>query len=155
MQNKHLLKALILMAGVLLCACGQQKVYSRFQHVSETGWEKADTISFSIPPVAEGGLFLEEMGLRINTTFPFQSLTLQVSQTIFPEGRQEKYTVFCPLVDKEGDRTGAGISLFQYTFPIHDITLNHGDSVQINVLHCMKREIMMGITEVGITLSRR
>lgn len=146
---------LILTVTVLFCACDRRTVYSQFEHASETGWEKADTIDFYIPPMAESGTYREEVGLRIDTTFPFLSLTMEVSQTIFPEGRQEKHTLTCPLVDKNGNMKGAGVSLFLYTFPLHDLTLNRGDSVHVSIVHCMKREIMTGVTDVGISLKKQ
>jgi len=155
MQNKHFLTILFLAIGLVLCACHRQKTYSRFQHVSETGWEKVDTIAFDIPPVTESGTYSEELELRIDKTFPFQSLTMEVTQTIFPEGRQESYTKTCPLIDKNGNITGAGLSLFSYTFPFNAIQLNHGDSLHITVVHRMKREIMPGVTDVGISLTRQ
>ena len=155
MQSKHFLTTLILTTGLLCSACTHQKIYSRFQHVSETGWEKVDTIDFGIPPVAESGTYREDLELRIDTTFPFQSLTMEVTQTIFPLGRQESYTKTCPLIDKSGNITGAGVSLFSYTFPFNNIQLNRGDSLHITVVHCMKREIMPGVTDVGISLTRQ
>lgn len=155
MQSKHLLRIMILATGLLLCACNSQKKYSHYEHVSETGWEKTDTINFYISPINESGTYRETLGLRIDTTFPFQSLTLEIKQTVFPEGRQENYTKVCPLVDKDGTITGAGVSLFQYTFPFNDIRLNQGDSVHITVVHSMKREIMPGVTDVGISLTKQ
>ena len=155
MQSKHLPSILILVIGLLCCACNNQKIYSHYEHVSETGWERIDTINFFIPPVSESGTYHEELGLRIDTTFPFQSLTMEIIQTIFPEGRQEYYTKVCPLIDKSGNITGAGVSLFQYTIPVNDIILNQGDSVHITIVHSMKREIMPGVTDVGISLTKQ
>ena len=155
MQSKHFLITLVLAVGLLFCGCTRQKIYSRFQHVSETGWEKVDTIAFDVPPVTESGTYREDLELRIDTTFPFQSLTLKVNQTIFPEGRHESYTKNCPLIDKNGNIKGAGVSLFLYTYPFNDIQLNRGDSLHITVIHCMKREIMPGVTDIGISLTRQ
>ena len=155
MQSKHLVKFLFLTVGLLLCACSRQKIYSHFEHVSETGWEKIDTLDFFVPPVAESGTYHEDLEMRINNTFPFLSLTMEVSQIIFPDGRREKYSKDCELIDEDGTIKGAGISLFLYTFPLADIHLNRGDSLHIKVIHSMKREIMPGITDVGISLTRQ
>ena len=155
MQSRHFLILIILVTGLLFCACNRQKKYSHFEHVSETGWEKVDTIAFDIPPVTESGAYHEKLELRIDANFPYQSLTMEVSQTIFPEGRQESYTKTCPLIDKNGNIKGAGLSLFSYTVPFNTIQLNHGDSLHITVVHCMKREIMPGVTDVGITLAKQ
>lgn len=154
MQNKHLLRVALLAAVVLFCACNRQKVYSHFQHVSATGWEKTDTLFYDIPPVVEDGTYREELGLRIDNTFPFQSLTLEIIQTILPKGGQKSYTKTCPLIDKKGNMKGAGVSNFQYTFFIDNIRLNRDDSIHISLIHNMKREIMPGVSDVGITLTK-
>ena len=154
MQNRHFLKFLLLATGLMLCACGRQKIYSHFEHVSDTGWEKVDTIVFNIPPVAESGIYQEALEIRIDNTYPFQSLTMEVTQTIFPENKVETHNKVCQLIDQNGNMKGAGVSLFAYTFPFNDIQLNRGDSLYITIVHCMKREIMPGVVDVGVTLTK-
>lgn len=155
MQSKHRLKVMIILTGLLLCACSRQATYSRFQHVSETGWEKVDTLQFDVPPIAEDGTYHEALHLRINNTFPFLALTIEITQTILPEGRQERYTRNCQLIDQKGNIKGAGVSLFQYTFPLNNIQLNQGDSLHISVIHCMRREILPGMADIGISLTKQ
>ncbi len=155
MRSKHLICLMILTAGLLSTACTPQQGYSRFEHIPSTDWEKADTIDFLIPPVAESGTYQEALHLRINTSFPFQSLTVEVIETVYPENSRKRYVRNCPLIDKNGNIKGAGVSLFQYTYPLGDIQLNRGDSVRIAVTHCMAREIMNGVTDVGISLTKR
>lgn len=154
MQSKRNLMFLMLATGLLLCACGRQKIYSHFEHVSDTGWEKVDTIDFYIPAVAESGTYSEALELRIDNTFPYQKMMMEVTQTIFPEGRQEHFNKDCSIIDENGNMMGAGVSLFQYTFPFNDIQLNRGDSLHITVIHSMKREILPGVIDVGITLRK-
>ena len=155
MQNRHLLKFLFLATGLMLCACGRQKIYSHFEHISDTGWEKVDTIDFNISPVAESGIYQEALEIRIDNTYPFQSLTMEVTQTIFPGDRVETHNKVCQLIDQNGNMKGAGVSLFAYTFPFNNITLNRGDSLHITIVHCMKREIMPGVVDVGVTLTKQ
>ena len=154
MRSKHIFHMLILVAGLLACACNRQKVFSRFEHIPSNDWEKADTIDFYVPSVAGQGTYEEALHLRINNDFPFQSLTLEVIETVYPENRQKRYTKDCPLIDNNGNKKGAGVSLFQYTYPLDALTLNEGDSVHIAVIHCMAREIMQGVTDVGFSLTR-
>ena len=47
------------------------------------------------------------------------------------------------------------MSVYQFAFPVADVDLNEGDSVQIRIRHDMKREILPGIADVGIKLSRK
>ena len=53
----------------------------------------------------------------------------------------------------EGHPIGTGVKHFNYSFRLKDLHLNEGDSLQINIVHNMKREIMPGISDIGIKLS--
>ena len=46
------------------------------------------------------------------------------------------------------------MSYYQYQVPVNDITLQQGDSLHICVRHDMKREILPGISDVGIKMTR-
>ena len=50
---------------------------------------------------------------------------------------------------------GHGISTYQYNFHLTTLTLNEGDSLHIAVRHNMKREILPGISDIGIRLSQQ
>ena len=59
----------------------------------------------------------------------------------------------CNLVSETGVIEGDGISYFQYQFFVQGLSLHQGDSVHISLTHNMKREIMPGISDVGVKLS--
>ena len=84
---------------------------------------------------------------------PFLSLTLQVEQTIYPLAQTHRHNVECSLINENGHPTGTGISFYRYEFPVGKIELNEGDSIQIHIVHNMKREIMPGISDIGIRLT--
>ena len=126
-------------------------VYHHYEHVPTFGWEKNDTLYFSIPPIKASGNYHEEVELRTDESFPFLGLTLLVEQTVWPKGEHHHYTLNCSMADKNGNIKGRGISCYQYEFPLADLHLQEGDSLQIAIIHNMKREIMPGITDVGIS----
>ena len=86
MRNKHLLTILILAVAVVLTGCDRNKVYSHYEHVPQGGWDKTDTLFFEVPPVKEAGTYQEEIGIRTDLDYPFQSLALVVAQEIHPKG---------------------------------------------------------------------
>ncbi|MFQ9996553.1 MAG: gliding motility lipoprotein GldH, partial [Hoylesella buccalis] len=43
----------------------------------------------------------------------------------------------------------------QYAFDITSMDLHEGDSLHISVRHDMKREILPGISNVGVSLTKR
>lgn len=143
---------LLLILG--LVACGHQTIYHHYEHVSPSGWDKNDVQTFSVPAIQEAGRYHEEVELRISNDFPFLGLTLVVEQAVFPSGEKQSYTLDCSLVDESGMPKGQGVSYYQYQFPLTDIELNEGDSLQIRILHNMKREIMPGVSDIGISLRK-
>ncbi len=144
-----------IMTGLLCAACTGNKVYHRYDHTSLNGWEKVDTLKFDVPPVAAKGLYATTLGLRINGAFPFMSMTLIVEQTILPANKTVVDTIGCQLMDSGGRVKGTGIGYYQYHFPVSVMKLNSNDSLHITVRHDMKREILPGVSDVGIALERQ
>jgi gliding motility-associated lipoprotein GldH len=145
---------IVLATLLLLTACMRGVVYDHYEHTVVSGWEKIDTLSYSVPRLAEGGLYDVTLGLRVNSKYPFQSLTLIVEQQAFPSKKTHIDTLNCVLTDKKGKVKGNGISHFQYNFRVSELHMEANDSLQITVRHDMKREILPGISDVGICVSK-
>ena len=140
MRNNILL---VMMIALGMASCDRQTVYHHFEHVPDNEWEKIDTLKFEIGPVIETGTYHEAVELRINE-----------EQTIKPRGIILSQHKDCELINPDGSHKGSGISFFQSQFPLDDIDLQQGDTLCISVFHSMKREIMPGISDIGIRLSR-
>ena len=144
---------------VTLPSCNQQTVYDKYAHTPIAGWEKNDTLSFDIPPLWEAGHYSERLGLRITGDYPFMGLTLIVEQNIYHNNKKMASeskidTINCQLIDKNGTTKGQGISYYQYNFPINIYKMHQGDSIHIAIRHDMKREILPGISDIGIKISK-
>lgn len=139
---------------LLFGACGN-KVYDRFCHTPLEGWEKNDTLSFAVPKIANTGLYGIDLSLITSASYPFQGLTLIVEQHILPSKRTEIDTLSCVLFDQNGRSKGRGISRYQYEFHVNDHHLSSGDSLFVTVRHDMKREILPGISDIGIQIRKR
>jgi len=139
---------------ILIGACQSGVAYHHFRHISAPGWDKSDTLHFDIAPLKESGRYEVTAELRTNKDYPFQRITLVVNQTVYPKKKESHDVLDCQLITQDGIIEGDGISYFQYQFRVGDMELNKGDSIHLCVSHNMKREIMPGITDVGICLSR-
>ena len=152
-KSKYTLLYYIGLCGLLLCAaCKNKTIYSHYEHVPIFGWEKNDTLFFAITPIKQDGNYQENIGIRINGSYPFMGLTLIAEQTIFPSMESHSDTLNYELIDEDGNMKGKGISHYQYSFPLKTLQLQEGDSVSINIRHDMKREILPGVSDIGITL---
>lgn len=138
---------------LLLCGCQQQTAYHQFRHISEPGWDKTDTLHFDIAPLPVDGNYQLHAELRTDKDYPFQQLTIEVEETVYPSKETHHDVIVCDLVSETGVIQGDGISFFQYQFHVRDLSLHRGDSIHLSLTHKMKREIMPSIADVGVRLS--
>ena len=155
MRNKQLLTILTVAVAVLFAGCDSKTVYSHYEHTPQEGWEKIDTLFFEVPPVKEAGIYQEEIGIRTDISFPFQSLALNVAQDVLPQGEHYQTTKNCVLYDETGKERGSGISRFQTVVYLTDVKLNEGESMRISITHNMRRELMSGVSDIGIILTKK
>ena len=122
----------ILVATIAFSACNHAKVYDEYAHTPIAGWEKNDTLSFEIPPMAATGYYRQSLGLRTTGAYPFTALTLIVNQTIYPANKGKRIektdTLLCQLI--------------------------RGDSIHIAIRHDMKREILPGVSDIGVKITK-
>lgn len=142
-----------IIAATALQSCNESKVYDKYDHTPLSGWEKNDTLRFDIPRLTADGMYESTLGLRITDNYPFMGLTLIVEQRLMPTDTIFTDTVKCELTDRNGKTRGKGVSYYQFRFPVKKMQLSKGDSLHIRVRHDMKREMLPGISDVGISLS--
>ncbi len=155
-KSSYTLLYYIGLVTLLVCSsCDNKTTYSRYQHVSIAGWEKNDALSYDIPPMKQDGTFQKSIGVRISSDYPFMGLTLVIEQQLFPSMDCHYDTLTCNLIDNEGNAIGQGVTLYQYHFPIDTIVLHKGDSLSIRIRHDMKREILPGVADIGVMLTKQ
>lgn len=166
---RHGFAIIILFSFIVFVSCTGNMVYDHYEHTPVAGWDKVDVLSYDVPALQDSGRYSISLGLRINDVYPFQGLTLIVEQEVIPVstvkgkngtrkiiGKPRTYTntLNCELFDRKGTVKGQGISYYQYHFRVSELDLNKDDSLHITVRHGMKREIMPGIADVGISVSK-
>ena len=145
----------MLLTVLLLTSCKRSTVYFHYEDTPESGWEKNDQLSFDTDTMLTDGTYQEELALRIDNKYPFMQLVLIVEQSTYPLGAKTIDTLDCSLIDERGNAIGQGVSQYQYLFPLKTLQLHQGDSLHLSVRHNMKREILPGITGVGIKISKK
>ncbi len=147
--------AVMVFAMTVVMSCDQHTAYHHFVDTPQAGWEKIDTLVFVVPPLAEPGRYAQQVDVRINESYPFTSLSLVVSQQIFPGNRRKHQILRCRFTTQNQYFQSRGISHYTYSFALPDIDLRRGDSIRVYMRHDMKREILPGITDVGLKMVRR
>ena len=151
---------------MLCCCCTGNQVYDHYQNVPISGWDKADVLSYDVTALRDSGWYATDLGLRMNNMYPFLSVTMVVSQAVYhptAAGKKEPYlqpsmvkndTINCSLRDDNGKVKGQGIIFYQYHYHVSAMKLQQGDSLHITVRHLMKREILPGLSDIGISMRR-
>ena len=153
-MKKSLIFVFMAVLAFVLAACNRRLVYDKYVNTPISGWEKNDTLSFCIPPVDSTAAYASRLWLRINDAYPFTALTLIVEQHVYPSDEVTIDTIHCQLTDRRGNAAGKGVSYHQYQFPVNTLQLHNGDSIHVRVRHDMKREILPGVSDVGMSLCR-
>ena len=144
---------LLLTVALAIAGCNRNTIYHHYEHTPLEGWEKNDTLVYCVPAASQRAVVKREVEMRISGEFPFQSIYLIVEQTTLPSHIRRRDTVNCNLINSHGIIMGDGLSLFEYRFPMPDISLNEGDSLFVCIRHNMKREILPGVADVGLRLT--
>ena len=154
-SNKYTLFIYIMVAVVtgLFVGCDSQTVYNHFEHTSMNGWERNDTLTFVTAPLTAGN-YDELLALRISGDYPFLSVNLVVEQRAEPAQQVIRDTLVCDLIGKDGVVKGHGVSSYQYMFPLKRLHVPDSTTLHLTVRHDMKREMLPGITELGIVIKR-
>ena len=164
-RSKALMVVLsMLFAAWMATACVGGKVFDEYEQIPVEGWDKNDTLTFSVPAVAADGVYDIGLGLRTTGDYPFMSLTLLFEANIIAKNAENisygtaperlSRTLSCPLVSSRGRSQGQGVSLYQYNFHVATISLREGDSLQVNIRHNMKREMLPGLSDLGLSITR-
>lgn len=144
---------------VLLCAltaCRERTVAFEFRPTPVEGWEPGDTLKFSVDSLPADGTYTLRLGLRTAAApaYPFRSLWLVVRQHWHNPDTVQTDTVECRLTDRKGDISGNGVSLYQYDIPLKSLMLTAGDRAEIGINHIMRRDVLTGVSAVGIRLEK-
>ena len=130
---------------MILAACNGNTVYHQYKAVSLRGWEKSDTLCFSIALQDTNRplhLFIET---RHSEAYPYANLYLFINND----------TVEYQLTNKNGKWTGIGLNaIYQNRFAYKDISLKHPDTLQIRICHGMTDKALKGISDIGICVER-
>ncbi len=150
----NIVTIIVCMTAMIVASCTTNTVYDSYSHTPLSGWEKNDTLTFNVRPFSESGTFNETVGIRMTTAFPFTSISLIVEQHIMPHEKVLTDTIKCPITDTRGNFLGSGINSYQYEFPLRNINLHKGDSIHISIRHNMKREILPGVSDIGLKIEK-
>ncbi len=135
-----------------LVSCQENTLVHEYKHTSPEGWDRTDTITFEIPPVAESGTYEVSLGLRLCNNFSYQDVHVTSEFHLEEPSMKKKDTVCVITSDKDGKLLGYGIAYHQYEQPYTKIQLRKGQHGKIKVYHNMNKEVLPYLTDIGICI---
>ena len=157
-RMKVLLKSsiLLLLASWLTTACVEHTVYHTYQSIPNEGWDKHDTLTFVIPITDSLPTTLQVTAeVRSGNKYPYQNLFIVVSHNLQDSTTFETDTLALSLADNEGNWKGSAWgSLRQSSLPLGKVSIKGSGNYLFKVSHGMKDEVLPGIRDVGVYLSK-
>ena len=145
---------LILMPVLLMVGCDRNTLMHSYQPLKENSWDRADTIRFTLPALTQDDNCSMLVGLRLNSNYPYEQLVLQVEQDFQHPITHRIDTIYYQLTDERGNFTEEGVNYFQFESEGLPLDLKKGQTGEIRIRHLMHREVLPGITDVGIHIIR-
>lgn len=151
MKPKHLWLPAV---GAMLCAaCIRGTILHHFEHVDPDGWNRYDTLRYSLPPIPQAGLYDFSVDLRYANAFAYEGIRV-VAETCLrrpPVARRD--TLYLKTADEHGIPVGQGLNLLQLSTPLYTLRLQPGQKGTIRLYHLMRLETMPDIREVGLKIT--
>lgn len=152
---KNLLKNSIymLLATWILAACNEKTVYHSYQSTPSDGWKKSDTLFFNVPVKDSLTILRLSVGIRNSCDYPYRNLSVLIHYNLKDSTVWETDTLNFILADQEGKWTGTGWgTLYQSESPLKDYYIKHPGNYTFKVVHEMRDEQLIGISDVGLKL---
>jgi gliding motility-associated lipoprotein GldH len=125
-----------------------------YQEVPTEGWEQQHSLTFNIDTIRKTAYYRVIVNVRTTNAYPFQSLWLLVHQQYSRPQLSSKDTVVCVFTDQQGNPLRHGISLRQYSDSATSLLLRKGQYGTVTVSHIMRRNILSGISDVGVEIRK-
>lgn len=145
---------LLLALGVTLAACTRSTLIHVYRNVPAEGWDQSDVLSFPLDTVRHGGVYNLSIGVRTTNLYPYQKLWIVVETALCNPDTAFADTLACTFVGDDGIKNGKGTDTQQYDFHLGQTLLQQGQSGTVSVRHIMRREVVPGVSDIGIRISK-
>lgn len=140
--------------GLFLSSCTGNTLYHSYESLPAEGWERRDTVCFELPKAEEDINGTLTIGLRTKANIGIQDIVFAVEQRDSAGFISHCDTVRYPLTDADGEALTGGINIHQYEAQHLPLHLKEGQQGTIRIHHLMRRELIPGITDIGIKLDK-
>lgn len=137
----------------LFASCTTDVTYHHYEHIAHEGWDKRDTIRFTVDTIRQAGKYMTTLCMRSTAEYPYRNISMRVFEEVRPSSKLFIHRMDFNIVNENGTQTGNGINYFTNEIPIGTLELHPGDTLMIKVGHNMRNETLHGIEDLGIKVT--
>ena len=97
----------LLLLTILITACNQSTVYSKYITLPEAGWEQSNRLNYDVEVTDNNTLNNIYLNVRHTDAYPFSNLFVFLTTT-YPNGKKSIDTLQCILANSKGEWIGDG-----------------------------------------------
>lgn len=157
-------KSIAALSLILLChSCTKNDGINLFHPTPMDGWSSHDTLNFEVPAVSQTCDFDVQVQVRLTRKYNYSDLWLVVEQDYGEADSLANQsscvthhldTVCMKITDEEGNFTGKGRDLLEYSMPVRFVRLQQGEEGVIRVHHIEGMTDLIGVHDVGMEVAR-
>ncbi len=138
----------------LLTACQSHTMYHSFHTLPKDGWNKSDTLVYTIPVEnIQPKTYELQIEIRHTKELAHRSLWVVVYQNAQDSMLYIADTLQCVLANEKGRFTGTGLNnYYQQSFPLKTVKLSKEYAPVFKLAHYMKKGRIEGIHDIGIRI---
>lgn len=140
-------------AAVLCAACVRGTLLHHFEHVDPDGWNRYDTLLYSLPPIPQEGCYAFTIDLRYANDFAYEGIWVVAETRLRRPSLVRRDTLYLKTTDEHGTPVGRGLNLLQHSVPLCRLRLRPGQEGTLRLYHLMRLETMPDIREVGLKIT--
>lgn len=154
-SNFGLIGIILLFVASALAACDKQTVYHSFQAIPSEGWQRKDTLFFTVEVPDSSTDYKLSVEVRNRNDYPYQNINLSISYNEAATHPLRVDTLQLMLVNEDGRWKGTGWGgLYQLEFPAGDVRIGKSGIYHFKIAHTFPDEVLYGINDIGIKLKR-
>lgn len=141
--------------GSIIASCSQDVVFDKHQRIAHGAWHEDSVFRFQVPITDTVPRYDIYIHVRNTTDYPNSNLYFFLN-THFPDGRVFRDTVECFLAKMSGEWNGKGIGKIRSnTFLFRTgVWFPQSGVYEFTFENAMRKEVLEGITDIGIKLKK-
>ena len=145
-----MLPSLMMMLVLLMPSCAGNVLQHQHKDIQPSGWDRGDTLTFSIPPVSVDANYSITIEMRTPPTFPLQEVWMVRKVLTTNPLSLHLDTICLPTTTDGRSLSGDGVTMRNHSLDTPSIFLNQHQEGTIQLYHIMSQQVLPQVSSVGV-----